>query len=338
MEGLEKYMDESNFGESDSESIETNTSEESSNDLSNDETSNESENDNSEKEELSLEDQLNSFNSEDNEKKEGGSSLLDELNQLGLIRQGLPIEFDEIDKVKEYLSKGFDYTAKTQELAEQRKEFEAKQSEFEQEYQNKLNEVEEYRVSQQEKLTENEIMAQVLQELQTTEPDLFQMVAGAYNQRMNLIQMQNNSPMVKGFNDKISNLEKQLQATQKTEISKENDSILQKWDTELSEVQSAYATKLRKLGVKPNWEKVKSVWSNDATNKTSVKDAFFAIHGEQITKALDAQSKLNATKAKSALRSGPENNNVKNTSDQKKSEFGSGTYLSDLEEIAKKYI
>ena len=334
MEGLEKYMDESNFGESDSESIETNTSEVS----SIDENSSESENDNSEEKELSLEDQLNSFTSEDGEKKEGGSSLLDELNQLGLIRQGLPIEFDEIDKVKEYLSKGFDYTAKTQELAEQRKEFEAKQSGFQEEYQAKLNEVEEYRISQQEKLTENEIMAQVLQELQTSEPDLFQMVAGAYNQRMNLVQMQNNSPMVKGFNDKISNLEKQLQANQKTEISKENEGILQKWDTELSDVQSAYATKLRKLGVKPNWEKVKSVWSNDATNKTSVKDAFFAIHGEQITKALDAQSKLNATKAKSALRSGPENNNVKNTSDQKESKFGSGTYLSDLEEIAKRYI
>lgn len=322
---IEKYLNDSNF----SDESESSTNQ----DSDTQEVSNQGES-----KELSLEDQLNGFESkEDNSNEEKPEfSLIDELNSLGVIRQGLPVEFDNIDRVKEYLSKGFDYTVKTQELSDQRKEFETQMKAQQDEIQKLRQETESFREENYNKIIENEAMAQVLQELRTNDPDAFSIIANSYQRIMGAYQASQNNPMFQGFNKKISELEQKLNSQNVHKTQEENQNIVKEWESGLQEVQSSFGAKLKKLGIKPNWAKVQTQWQADTTNSTSVKDAFFAIHGDQITKALEAQSKLNATKAKSNLRSGPQNNNA-NNSDQAKSQHGSGTYLKDLEMIAQRY-
>ena len=70
------------------------------------------------------------------------------------------------------------------------------------------------------------------------------------------------------------------------------------WESELSEVQSKTAPALAKLGVKVDWDKVKSVWTSDASNKMTVEQALYASHGKEIAKANESYAKLMATKAK----------------------------------------
>jgi len=294
----------------------------------------------SESESPSLEDQLNDFNSQEtNQENEGqpSNALLDQLNDLGVIRQGMPVEFDDVDKVKEYLSKGFDYTAKTMELADQRKEFESQMQAQQEEIQQIRQEAETFRNENQEKLTENEVMGQVLSELRDSDPDAFNYIANAYSRMMGTIQMQNNNPVLQGVNQKISELEKQLQSKNQEQEQNEISNIQQEWTNGLQEVQSSFGPKLRQLGIKPNWQKVQNNWKSDKSGQTSVKEAFFAVHGDQIHKALEAQSRLNATRAKSNSRMGPQKTEEVKT-DQNKSVHGSGTYLKDLESIAAKYV
>jgi hypothetical protein len=50
--------------------------------------------------------------------------------------------------------------------------------------------------------------------------------------------------------------------------------------------------------VKVDWEKVKGVWSADATGKMSVEDALYASFGKDIAKANQSYQKLLATKSK----------------------------------------
>ncbi len=336
MSDLEKYMDDSTLdaltgsNEGQSETVEE------SNDTSSEieEVATSSEEVPESGETATLEQQLEGLESKEGE----SSSVLDQINDLGVIRHGTPVEFDSIDNVKELLSKGYDYTAKTQELADHRKEFEGFKAEQEQVYEQKMQEVEAFKQEHQERLVENDVMGQVLSELQQNDPDLFNTIANAYQSRMGLIQSQQNNPVIKGFEQKINQLESALKGNQEQKVNEENSQILEQWESGISEVQKSFGTKLRSLGVKPNWEKVKQSWSADSSGATSVKEAFFAIHGDQITKALEAKSKLNATKAKSQTRQGPAKTTGAPQSDQANSKNGHGTYLNDLEAIANRYL
>lgn len=284
-----------------------------------------------------LEEQLEEFGKDaDGKSGEGDNGLLDQLNALGILRNGLPVEFDDVEKAKEMLSKGFDYTQKTQELAEQRKEQEEALTQREQEINQKLEEVESYRSQLDEQILENQVMAQIISELQANDPDVFEEIKNAYQQKMGMYNMQQNHPALKQYGEKISQLEKQLQQTGQQKEQEENQTISKEWESGLSDVQSKYATKLKKLGVKPNWEKVKQAWQSDASNSTSVKEAFFAVHGDQITAAMEAANKLASTRAKSSLRMGPQGQG-KPASSQAPSQHGHGTYLKDAEAIAAKY-
>lgn len=333
---FEKYMNDSNLEASSESEVSTSSNDNGDIETPTQETS-EASTDATTNESPSLEDQLSSFDSAEKTAEESETpNILNELNDLGIIRHGLPVEFDDVDKVKEYLSKGYDYTQKTQELAEQRKEFDSFKAEQEQVFEQKMQEIESFKQQNMQSLNENEIMGQILTELQTNDPDTFDIIASAYQQRMNLMQMQQNNPVIKGFENKINQLESQLNSKSVESQQAQNQEIVKQWEDGLSEVQKTFGAKLRRLGVKPNWEKVKSSWSSDSTGNISVKDAFFAIHGDQITKALEAQSKLQATKVKSQQRLGP-NNNLSNQTAQKPSIGNSGTYLNKLEEIAKKY-
>lgn len=53
-----------------------------------------------------------------------------------------------------------------------------------------------------------------------------------------------------------------------------------------------------KLGVKVDWDKVKEIWSSDASGKMSVEQALNAVHGADFNKAYTSHHKLLATKNK----------------------------------------
>src|ERR1019366_7952643 len=97
----------------------------------------------------------------------------------------------------------------------------------------------------------------------------------------------------KELNDRFAALEK---GNQQAELG----SIKQTWEKGLTETQSQYAASLGKLGVNPNWDKVKEIWGADSTNKMSVEDALYAVHGKDIAAANKSYQNLLVTKNKAA--------------------------------------
>lgn len=285
-----------------------------------------------------LEEQLAEFGKDAEGKAgEGENGLLDQLNELGILRKGMPVEFDDVEKVKEMLSKGFDYTYEKQQLADQRREQEETFTQREQEIASRLEEVENYRKQLDEQVLENQVMGQILAELKQNDPDIFNELQSAYQQRMGMFNMQNNHPALKQYGEKISELEKALQQTTQQKQQEESQSTVKEWEEGLNGVQKELGGKLRKMGVRPDWSKVKEVWQSDASGSTSVRQALLAVHGEQMLKAMESQSKLNQTKAKSAQRMGPQGSGSNNSKEQAPSQHGERSYMGFLEEVARKH-
>lgn len=282
--------------------------------------------------ELSLEDQLDSV--ETGEDAPTGD-ILSMVNELGLIRDGLPVEYQSIDDIKEHLQKGFDYTAKTQELSEMRKQAEQELSQEREAFETERQQFEDQRNQLQGVINENDIMAEILSELQASDPDIFEEIASSFQKRMNLYSKQFNNPQVKALESKIGELEKSLGSKQEEDAAAKNGEIVKAWEQGLSEVQTAYAPKLKTLGVKPNWSEVQKVWQADASGNMTVKQAMLAVHGEDISKALEAKAKLAATKAKSSTRKGPDGLSGEGEAPQGNNQRYS---LSAIEKIAAKHL
>lgn len=324
-DGLSKYLDDANL---DSLGADENA------EMSTEQPAEDSTNDDSDNNDSSLADQLANFETQD----ESTGDLISMINELGIVRNGLPVEFDNVDTVKELISKGNDYTQKTKELAKQREEQEATFKEREQEIQTKLQEVEQYKESVNERLIENHVMEMVLNEIKTNDPDVFNEIASLYQRTHGLLNAQQNNPVFKQFENKISQLENSLKQTGEQQHNQQLDNTLEQWNSGLSEVQNSYGKKLRSLGVKPNWSKVKETWQNDSSNSMSVEAALLATHGAEIQKALEAQSKLAKTKAQSQTRQGPQNNINQNQDTQRTPIPENGnSYMKHLEKIAEKY-
>lgn len=287
-----------------------------------------------ESKELSLEEQLEGVEVESQE-GESAPDILSLVNELGLIHNGLPYEYDNADMIKEHLMKGHDYTFKMQELAEQRKQSETELAEQREAFESEYQAFEQERQQVQGALTENEVMAEIFRELQVREPEFFQEISQDFARRMSVYEKSINNPHVKALESKINELEKTYGAKNQEAEQSKADGIVKAWEEGLKEVQTAQAPKLRALGVKPNWSEVQKVWQADATGQMTVKQAMLAVHGEEISKALEAKAKLAATKAKSSTRRGPEGisgqgETLKNNGDRYS--------LSAIEEIAAQHI
>jgi hypothetical protein len=239
---------------------------------------------------------------------EGQGDILSMINSLGLIRNGLPFEYDSPDAIKEHLMKGYDYTQKTQELAEMRKQTESELAELKQSFESERQTFTQEKEQVQEYLLQNDIMAEVLSDLQSMDggiyADAFDVIRSLFQQKLNFHQKATSNPVVNSMKSELEQLKAQIGQNAKKEEVKKLDDIRQGWESELSKVQTSFAPKLKSLGIKPNWKQVQSAWQADATGKLSVEAALMAIHGAEITKALDAKAKLNETRAKSNLRQG----------------------------------
>lgn len=249
---------------------------------------------------LSLEDQLEEFQGED----KGQGSLLDLVNELGLTRKGMPINFESEDQIREILSKDFDYTQKTMELAEERKSTEEELSTLRSEIESERASFEEEKSGFQQQLTDYQLFADVLNHFKRVDPDMYAEFEQVFNEKQNLYQAPLNNPVFQSLQNKISELEKGLSSERETKQEKLKEETRTQWENGLKETQEAYAVKLRKLGVAPNWDKVKQVWQNDFSSELTAKSAFFAVHGEEISKALEQANTISNKRAKSLKRRG----------------------------------
>jgi hypothetical protein len=276
-----------------------------------------------------LEAKLNSLEVDKPEEGEA-NPLLEELNKLGIIHNGLPVEFDDLEKAKELLSKGYDYTQKTQELSEARKSFD---EEIAQERETFETEREAFKGEQEQNakaLTNYSVFQNMIADIQTNDPELYEELDGYYTNQQK--QMQQTSPQVEALNSKIQELENRLNGSEESQEDKVLGEIKANWDKGLTEVQTSFGPKLRSLGIKPDWAKVQEVWKADSTDSMTVKGALFAQYGEAIEKAMANKSKIAETRAKVA-RTG-----VKSDNDDSNNVFGmtsGNSYENEAFEILK---
>jgi hypothetical protein len=249
----------------------------------------------SEEKELSPEDILKQV-AEQKEDPAQFAELLKGVNSLGMIRNGLPVNVDSPEQLKELIQKGFDYTQKTMEHAEAVKareaEFQQKESSFK-ELEGQLAQKEQ---EIQQTIFTNQIMGAIVQDLQAEDPELFAHLDALYRKKENAYMAQR--PLQKEFEGKISELEKKLSSFETQKQTEELGKIKQGWESELSDVQTKFAASISKLGVKPDWDKVKKAWTADATNSMTVEQAFYAVHGKDIVAANESYKKLLQTKTK----------------------------------------
>lgn len=229
-------------------------------------------------------------------KKKDFSSFLKEVNELGAIHNGTPVKIESPEQVKEALQKYQDYTKKTQEHAEtvkvKEEEFSKREAAFKEM---------ETRYQQQEQVMRgdiqmNRIMKSVLAEIQAADPELFGELDRRYQARERELEL--HSPVLKQFEDKITNLENQLKQARTEKASESLGGIRKDLDNELKQVQSAHAARFKDLGVVIDWNKVKDTWSKDSTNSMSVEQALDASYGKELRAAHVSHAKLLETKLK----------------------------------------
>lgn len=263
------------------------------------------ESESSEPKELSLEEQLSALEGgEESKDGQATGAILDLANQLGIMRNGLPVEFENEAQIKEVLSKGFDYTQKTQELAEQRRQFQEESQSILKEAESKAmqmrEEADQLKSKYEAEIVENQLIADVIEELKTTDPDIFEELVSRFNKRQRDYNAYQNHPAYKQLGDKFSEVEKRLNEISSTKTNEEYQGIKAEWETGLSEIQKEYGLKFKQLGIKPDYAQIQKHWASDVTGKMSPKQALFAVHGDQISKALEAKARLSQKKAKNS--------------------------------------
>lgn len=241
-------------------------------------------------EELSLEEQLEKVEGENQDT----SDLLEKLNSLGIIRKGLPVEFEDLEKVKEALSQGHDYTQKTMELSEQRKEFETQIATQKSEIEKERQAFQDEKVEHQQVLQTYPILTQMISNIQAKDPELFEEMNQYFLQAEQSVGSSN--PIVSEMDKRFKALEEKFEGANKQAQEKQFEEIRNGWEKELTDTQANLGPKLRKLGVRPDWAKVKEAWTADTKGELTVKQALFAVHGEKIQAALESQAKLAKTK------------------------------------------
>lgn len=227
---------------------------------------------------------------------ESFKQTLEQINQLGAIHNGQPVAIDSPEMLKEIIQKGFDYTKKTMAHAEdvrlKTEEFatrEAKYKETEQVLAQKEQEME-------STVNDNNIITALLTEWQTKDPELFSFIQSAYVERLNQFNAQ--KPVIARYEGQFKELQNEIQQLKGGKQTEELSSIKQGWEKDLGDTQARTASSLAKLGVKVDWDKVKDVWSSDATGKMGVEDALYAAFGKDIAKANQSYQKLLTTRNK----------------------------------------
>ena len=256
--------------------------------------------------------------------------LLQQINSLGLTRNGESITYDSKDKIREVLQKDFDYTAKTTEHAEVVRQHDAdhvaKTEAFESERVQFDTEREDFNTT----LVESEAMERVLNSLRLSDPTVFEEISTLFDTELRSLESSRNNPEVLGLRKQVGEIHELLKKTGEEKVQGENTEINSKWDTAFSELVTKHGPKFKMLGLTIDKKEVERVFRADASEKTTPMQALQAVHGEQLFKAMDARNKALELKSKSSLRQGPPNNGQTEVKEEAKK----GSYLDKIMQIA----
>lgn len=223
-------------------------------------------------------------------------ALIDQINAIGAIHNGLPIKVDSPEQLKELLQKGFDYTKKTMAHAEEAR---LKQEEFAK-IESGFKEREATYAQKEQGLHEvsfmNNIVNTMVDKWATTDPELHAYIQAEFQKE---IQEYNKSqPIIAQYEGKFKQLEDKFAQLEQGKQQSELGDIKKNWETGLADLQTQRGARLKELGIVPNWEKVKEVYASDASSKMTHEQALLAVHGADMIKMAESQLKTLQSKNK----------------------------------------
>jgi hypothetical protein len=248
-----------------------------------------------ENKELSPEDILNQVGKEQVDPN-ALKDVLEKINTLGAVHAGQPITVDSPEKLKQLIEMGTGFYAKTEEHANKVKAWEAESQQKEALLKERETQFAQQEEQFQRATLENQIMEDIFLEMQTSDPELFAHISALFQKQHAALERQ--KPVLSKYEGKLKSLEDELKGLKGEKKTEELSQIKQGWEKELGSVQDKHAGSLSKLGIRPDWEKVKAHWAADATGTMTAEQALYAVHGPDIVKAHQSQLNLLKTKNK----------------------------------------
>jgi hypothetical protein len=147
----------------------------------------------------------------------------------------------------------------------------------------------EFQEKYHDKLKNHDELDSWILSIQQHDPDLFEILAGSFQEH----QKQYSNPVINEQKSKINELEKKLDGF----LVKTSDEVTRtKLDAEMNQLKSTIGREAEAAGMKPEWSKVEDVWADNP--KLNLRQAFYAVHGEQIAKAKESKAKVQVAEKK----------------------------------------
>lgn len=217
---------------------------------------------------------------------EEDSDLVAMINGLSPIHNNVPFEIKSQQEAVEFMQKGYDYTQKMQSLSKEKETAYA-------EYDQKVEELERGYADYAETINKSQVFDYALKNMEETDPLLFEQVMGHVNSSTQSF----NNPVVSSLQNKINALEEKFASTV---YAGENQNIQSNYARDMEAFQKEIAPSAKNLGLVPNWDKVTELWKRDSKGEMSVKQAFYALYGEDIQKLRASKQTVANTQRKSA--------------------------------------
>ena len=219
------------------------------------------------------------------------SGILEQINALGLVHNETDLRVESIDQLKGLVQQGFDYTKKTQSLADEKKSFEVEKTQAETELLSAIEEFNQQSEAFSQKMQDLELWSHTIERMKSEAPDVFEEVQALFTGT----KRQYENPMIK---NQIDSLRKEFSESQRVLRERENQAILDQFEREktaMSDVEKSMGD----LGIKVDWNKVKSEWANTGMD---LKRVVGSLYFESIAKAQASKQKVAATKVAATKR------------------------------------
>lgn len=222
--------------------------------------------------------------SEEVEQNESEEELID------LLYKG-EVSPTPISEVKKLAQMGKDYTQKTQELALQKQQFAQETAKVKQEISQLKADYESKMQNFAESKEKFEKMNFAFEIMQKQNPDLFNELDNAVAMILNQYDNPIMRKQMEVYDAKTRALEENLNRIMDRDI-------VNAYTTEESALKSQWADKMAMLGVIPDWAKVRQEYAEKGY--PTVKDALFALYGQDIVAAKESKAKLDLARKQSA--------------------------------------
>lgn len=240
---------------------------------------------------------------EGNKSKDDSFKIPEDFKEV--LKRGDELHHVGYNELKELAQKGFDYTKKTQEVSKERETLTKEREEFNQEVSKGYEAVKAEYQKHHEKMDQFNKIEYAFDMIAEKDPDLIEQFK-VYIQQA---ERELNNPVNKSLKSQISSLEQKLNQIESFNSNRnaieKNEYIAKNFHSDLDKIKSSYESNFSKLGIRPDWDKVKQAWIDGEANKTTVEQAFFSIHGPLISKAYESKMKVLNVESKAGKRTSP---------------------------------